>query len=77
MQCIPRATSEQLLPAPPAANINKQNGGETRHHLYKLGFASILFEEIHNRQRGYASKTKIYLFMKRYRVQKCKSACLI
>ena len=44
MQCIPGATSEQLLPAPtgsvpqssvpvPAPYINKQNGGETRKYL--------------------------------------------
>ena len=30
MQCIPRATSEQSLPAPTGCDINKQNSGEIR-----------------------------------------------
>ena len=46
-------------PLRPAAYINKHAKWRRNLQVYKLGFSSILFEEIHNKQRGYASETKI------------------
>ena len=44
-------------PLGPARYVNKQNGDEIGKFI--IGFSSILFEEIHNRQRRYASEAKI------------------
>ena len=57
MQCIPRATSEQLLPAPTSYVINKQNGGEICKFII-TDFRAFCLKK-YTIGRGYASKSKI------------------
>ena len=57
-----RSEDRVVITEPEATNcfsINKKSVSRPNSQVYKLGFSSILFEEIRNRQTGYASEAKI------------------